>query len=128
MKSIYKVMLGLLVLLMAGGIVALYKTFYDVILEAKDVQELRVNEISGSRPLKLKVSGHPFYSGMVVRSITTKQNGPVIIVSIHLAAIGLAKPKTSGIFEYELTVPDSVNEVGFGRTHSPIWRRAGGPS
>jgi hypothetical protein len=84
----------LLVLLAVGG----YRALYNVILEAKDVQYLKVEELPGTRPMKLKISGHPFYSGMVVRSITAKNDGPVIIVSVHLAAIGLVKPKTSGTF------------------------------
>jgi hypothetical protein len=123
MKTIYKVAFFLLVLLAVGGCRALYNMFYNVILEAKDVQYLKVEELRATRPVKLKISGHPFYSGMVVRSITAKNDGPVIIVSVHLAAIGLVKPKTSGTFEYELTVPESITEVRFGRSPTPIWKR-----
>jgi hypothetical protein len=94
-----------------------------VIPDAKDVQYLKVEELPGTRPIELKISGHPFYSGMVVRSITTEKDGPMIIVSVHLATIGLVKPKTSGTFEYDLTVPESVAEVRFGHSSTLIWKR-----
>jgi hypothetical protein len=105
----------------------LYNMFYNVILESKDLQYFNVEELPGTDPAKIKISGHPFYSGMAVRSITTKEDGSVAIVFVHLAAIGLVDSKTSGIFEYELTVSDSVNEVRFGNSVVPIWRR-GSPS
>jgi hypothetical protein len=60
---------------------------------------------------------------MIVRSITTKKDGPLIIIAVHLALIGLVKPITPGMFEYELPVPDSVDEVRFGSSATPIWKR-----
>jgi hypothetical protein len=123
MKTIYGVAIITLVLLALGGSRALYSMFFNVILDAKDVQYLKVEELPGTRPIKLEISGHPFYSGMVVRSITTEKNGPMLIVSVHLATIGLVKSKTSGTFEYELTVPESVAEVRFGHSSTLIWKR-----
>jgi hypothetical protein len=127
MKIPNKVFGYVLPLVVFGGGLVLYNTLYNVILEAKDIQSFKVEELHGTPPTKLKISGHPFYSGMVVRNIIAKHDGPAITVLVHLALIGLAKPKTSGIFEYELTIPDSVNEVRFGRTVLPIWKR-GSPS
>jgi hypothetical protein len=101
----------------------LYNMLYNVILEAKDVQSFKVEEFQGLYSLKLKISGHPFYSGIVVRSISTKTDGPAIIVSVHLAVIGLAKPETSGNFNVELMIRDSVNESLFGQSKAPIWKR-----
>jgi hypothetical protein len=40
-----------------------------------------------------------------------------------LVYLGPAKKGTSGSFEYELTVPDDVMEVGFGNSAVTIWKR-----
>lgn len=58
-----------------------------------------------------------------MRTITEKKDGATITISVHLAVIGLVKPKTNGNFEYELMVPKSVDEVRFGRTSTIIWKR-----
>ncbi len=124
MKTIYKLALFLLVLLAVGGCIALYNMFFDVTLESKDVQNFKVEELSGAQPTRLKLSGLAFNSSMGVRQITTKRDGAAIVVFVHLS---LAQRRASGNFAYELTVPNSVNEVRFGHSATPIWRR-GAPS
>jgi hypothetical protein len=126
MKMILIILGCVLVLVLLWGSVMLYKMFYDVILESKDVQHLKVEEIKEGHIIKLKISGQPFYSGMVVRRINTKNEGSAIIVFVHMATIGLAKPEKSGIFEYELIIPEAVSEVRFGHNMSVIWRREKG--
>src|SRR5260221_6460641 len=126
MKTMPKLVVILIAFLTVGGCAAiyeLYNAFYNVILESKYVDHFNVAELLGTHPTKLKISGHPFYSGMVVRAVTEKKDGPTIIVSVHLAVIGLVKPKTTGMFEYEVSVPDSVNEVRFGRSSTLIWQQ-----
>lgn len=131
MKNIRALIMVVLALSVVGGgtiLWKLYGMFYNVILEAKDVQHLRVEESSSASPMRLKISGHPFYSGMIVRKISTTQKGSIITVLVHLAAIGLVKPKTSGVFEYDLSIPDSIDEVRFGRSATVIWERRASPA
>src|ERR1017187_2660154 len=123
-RNILLIVLGLFV---AGGVVTayeIYKTFYNEILETKIIWNFNREKSHGSHPTILRISGMPMYSGMIVRSVTQKKNGSTIVVMIHLALVGLAKPKYVGNFiEYEMTIPDSVNEVQFGRSGTPIWKR-----
>ena len=124
MKTIYKLAILLLVLLTFGGCMALYKMFFDVILESKDVQNLKIEELQGTHPTRLRLSGLAFNSSMGVRKITTKRDGPAEVVLVHLS---VALRGASGNFAYDLTIPDSVNEVRFGSSTTPIWKR-GAPS
>ena len=103
---------------------ALYNMFFNVILESKDVQNFKVQELQGMHPTRLQLSGMAFNSSMGVRKITTKTEGTAVIVLVHLS---LAHRGASGNFAYELTVPDSVNEVRFGHSATPVWKR-GTPS
>jgi len=121
MKMIYKLALFLLVLLAVGGCMALYNMFFDVILESKDVQNFKVQEVQGTHPTWLQLSGLAFNSSMGVRKISTKRDGTAVVVLVHLS---LAHRAASGNFAYELTVPDSVNEVRFGHSVTPVWKRA----
>ncbi len=124
MKMIYKLALVLLVLLAVAGCMALYNMFFDVILEPKDVQTFKVQELRGTHPTRLQLSGLAFNSSMGVRKITTKRDGTAVVVLVHLS---LAHRGASGNFAYELTIPDSVNEVRFGHSVTPVWKR-GTPS
>lgn len=99
----------------------MYNMFFNVILEAKDVQNFRVEEVQGAHPTRLRLSGLAFNSSMGVRAITTKRDGAALVVLIHLS---LAHRGNSGNFAYELTVPNSVDEVRFGRNATPIWKGA----
>jgi hypothetical protein len=129
-KSKYKLALLLLVLLAAFASLAAYKaynTLYNVIPESKDINSLKVEELPLADTTNLEISGFPMYSGMVIRNISAKTDGPIITVSLHMALIGLAKPKTVGTFHYRLTVPKSVNEVRFGRDAKLIWKRGSKP-
>jgi archaellum component FlaF (FlaF/FlaG flagellin family) len=95
----------------------------DAILESKDAQSFKVEELQTTRPTKLRVSGLAFNSSMSVKKITTRVEGSTVVVLVHL---GLAESGTSGSFSYDLLVPDSVNEVRFGNSPAPIWKRSTG--
>jgi hypothetical protein len=121
MKDVYKIaLLALLVLLIAGGF-RMYNMLFNVILEARDVQIFKVQEVQGKYPTQLRLSGFAFNSSMGIRNITTRRDGPVLTLLVHLS---LAHRANSGNLNYELTVPDSVNEVHFGRSSTTIWKRA----
>jgi hypothetical protein len=71
----------------------------------------------------LRISGLAFKSSMAVKEITEDKKDSVVVVLVHLA---LAKPGRSGSFVYELTLPDSVKQVRFGTSTTPIWERTPG--
>jgi hypothetical protein len=62
MKNLLKVVVCALAIVLIGGGFILYNMLYNVILEAKDVQFFKVEELQGASSLKLKISGHPFYN------------------------------------------------------------------
>jgi YD repeat-containing protein len=91
----------------------------DMVLALKDVQFFNAQEISSS-PLTIRVSGLAFHSLLVVREITTAQEGDSLLVLVHLIP---ARQGLSGTFRYDLVVPDSVNKVAFGEQRTLIWDR-----
>jgi hypothetical protein len=105
----------------------MYQGLYNLVLESSSVYDFEVKEITGSNPVRLTISGKTMDSALVYRSITQKQHGSYIVVQIHRALVGLAKPMRvngNNEFKIELTVPDSVNVVRFGRNETLIWRVA----
>jgi hypothetical protein len=121
MKIVYRISLFLALLAGIWGCRVIYKMFFDVILEAKDVQNFKVEELPGTRPV-LRISGLAFNSSMGVRKITATSSRATITVLVHLS---LADRSKSGNFSYDLNVPDSVARVRFGRNPAPIWERKG---
>lgn len=124
--------LMLLAILVSVGCIGAYRLYiavYDSILESNGVFRLTVEELPGTHPTKLKISGGLLTSSQFVRKITERRKGATIVVSVHLAlaGIGLAQPKNGGGIDYELLVPDSVNEVRFGRGSELIWKRGSPP-
>src|SRR5258708_11291879 len=101
MKSLLRFLLCCPLIFSTGGCTFMHHE----IIESKDVQFFKVEKLPGEHPVKVRLSGLAFKSAMSVTKITTKIEGSAIIVSVHLA---LAKPGTSGSFEYDLVVPDSV--------------------
>jgi hypothetical protein len=123
MKMRFKHGFCLLALLVVVSSAELYNTLDHMVLESKDVQFFKVEELPGTRPTRLRISGLAFKSAMAVRKITTEEDGTAVVVLVHLS---LAKRGTSGSFMYDLPVPDSVNEVRFGSSKVSIWRRGTG--
>jgi hypothetical protein len=128
MSARFKVILVMLVLVAAASSIGAYKIYnalYNVIPESKEISSIKVQELRGTVPTKLKIYGFPVQSGLVIREISAETDGPTITVTLHMAWVGLAKPIAPGTsFEYELTVPDSVKEVRIGRDAKLIWTRS----
>lgn len=114
------------VFLSALGIAAYkaYAIFYNQILEPSQTWHLRVDEISGTSPLQIRITTDPYLSGEVVRKVTISRRGDGLTVLYHLAIAGLAKPGLNWGEAYTLTVPDSVNKVRFGHDGKIIWHRS----
>jgi hypothetical protein len=110
---------------LVGCLVAfkLYEGLYNEILEPRDVRQLNVEEVPGTHPTILNISIQPFSSAAVLRAITTKQRGQVLIVLAHAGMSGFVKPNSNWGKNFELTVPDSFNEVQFGHSKMLIWKR-----
>jgi hypothetical protein len=90
------------------------------ILEKKDVQFFKIQELRDGTKPTLHISGLAFSSAMSVNKIVTKRDGTAIVVLIYLF---MARPGTSGSFQYDLAVPESVTEVRFGNDSTVIWKR-----
>jgi len=111
--------------LAAIGIAAYYAyaAFYNQILEESAITRVRVEELNGTHPLQLRITIESLNSAQDIRAVTTKTQMGSVSVQYHLALAGLVKPQLGWHEPYLLTVPDSVNEVSFGRNSQVIWRR-----
>jgi hypothetical protein len=120
-----KFLTGLLIGLAIGiGVIAYaaWSALYDHIMTMGEVQHMKVEEMSGTHPLQLKITFQTGDSALVTRTVTAKQRGQSVTILYHLALTGLVKPEFGWHEPYLLTVPDSVNEVRFGDSQV-IWRR-----
>jgi len=98
----------------------LYIVGHDRMLEPNDLVMFKVEEIPGAHPTQLRISGGTSSSAESIYKITTKTKGPTMVVMVHA---GIARKGTSGDIKYELSVPDSVSGVRFGRSSTLIWKR-----
>jgi hypothetical protein len=101
-----------------------YAVFYNQILEKSETWHLNVEEVSNTSPLQLRITTGTIQSAPIIRSVTVEERDGEITILYHLAVAGLAKPALNWGEAYVLTVPDSVNEVRFGRHSQVIWRRS----
>lgn len=127
-RKLVVVLLAVLALIGGRVLYKLYDMAHQDILESSGIDNLKVEELSGVHPTRLKISARLLFSGAVIRTIAEKEQGSTITILVHLAAVGEAKPKTTGGLEYELSVPDSVNEVRFGHSSTLIWKRGASPA
>jgi hypothetical protein len=102
-----------------------YNVFYDQILEQSETWHLRVEEVSGTSPLQIRITTDPYQSAAVIRRVTISRRDDELTVLYHLAIAVLAKPSLNWGKPYTLTVPNSVSEVRFGHRAEVIWRRSG---
>ncbi len=123
MKKHYLYLFVLLAVVGCTAMYRLYNALFDSILERSDVIFIKVEEVQGVHPTRLRIYGATSSSAISVRKIKTKTEESVIVVLVHA---GLAKQGESGTFQYELSVPDSVNEVQFGHRSTMIWKRGSG--
>jgi len=101
-------------------IVAYVFLWHSTVLECRDVMQLRVLELQ-HRPTVVRISGTSGNSALSVKKITSRIDGDSIDVDVLLF---LAHKGTSGSFQYDITVPDSVNVIRFGEAKQTIWERS----
>lgn len=106
----------------AAGLVFSSEESLAMILEHKDTLQFKVQQLPDQVPLKIKVSGLSGHSALSVSKITTEINGSVLIIYVHLT-LATISGETSGRFDYELIIPDSINEIKFGKKKVSIWKR-----
>jgi hypothetical protein len=116
------VLFGLLAVFGIGAYYA-YATLYNQILEMSATTRVKADALNGADPLQLRITITSLNSAQDIRTVTTKMHGKSVIVRYHLALAGLVKPQLGWHEPYLLTVPDSVNEVRFGRGEQVIWVR-----
>ncbi|MDA8103769.1 MAG: hypothetical protein M0Z71_00150 [Nitrospiraceae bacterium] len=91
-----------------------------MVLERKDIQFFKVEEINRGKSIALKISGLAFHSALAVTSIKKEEQGSSLLILVYL---GPAKEGLSGSFSFEVPVPDSVKDVRFGNEKTVIWVR-----
>lgn len=100
-----------------------YTVFYDQILELPQTWHLKVEEMRGTSDLQLEITTGTTQSAPVIRKVTIQRHDREITILYHLAISGLAKPTLNWGEPYRFTVPDSVDEVRFGKNATVIWHR-----
>jgi hypothetical protein len=94
--------------------------WHTVILERKYVVHLQVVELQHGRSTVVRISSLSGLSAYSVKKITSHVEGDMKTVIVRLF---LARRGTSGNFQYDVLVPESVNEIRFGQASELIWRR-----
>ena len=108
-----------------GASWAVYATLYDNVMKRSDAWHLKVEEVSQTHPLQLRITMDANQGYMVIRKVTIRTSKTDLNVLYHLALAGLAKPRQYWGKAYTLTVPDSATSVSFGPAFETIWRRPG---
>jgi hypothetical protein len=97
---------------------------HTMVLERNRTAEFRVEEVHGNGPLVVRISGFCGHSAMSVKNITSRRADTSIVVLVHIFFV---RSGTTGNFQYDVPVPDGVNEIRFGKEQVVIWHRATHP-
>lgn len=114
---------GMVVLLLAIASICVFPPV--LVLGHRNMVFLKATELQHGGVTTVKVSGicgHVFS----VKKIDTKQEGPSITVAVYAGFVSPVKlpwRHDSGSFQLDLIVPDTVNEIRFGKEEAVIWRR-----
>jgi hypothetical protein len=116
-----KITFGLAVcILAAAASAAAYMYWHTTVLEYRDAINLKAVESRDSGTTVVRVTGLSGLSAYSVKTITSEREDSSMLIFVHLF---LARRGTTGTFEYAVSVPDSVNEVRFGKNKMLIWKR-----
>lgn len=92
----------------------------STVLEYRDVQGFScVTEVRDSGT-QLRLQGLAFHSALAVKELKTNIEGNTMAVEVFLTP---ARKGLSGRFDYMLDIPDSVEQVVFGKRRHLIWER-----
>jgi len=94
-----------------------------VVLERGAVVHLQVVELRQGPSTVVRISGLSGHSALSVKKISSHCENATITVIVRL----LVREETSGYFQYDVPVPESVNEIRFGQKRELIRKRDSGP-
>jgi hypothetical protein len=120
MKLIY--VLILCVFAVPVGLLA-YFHWHTTVLEHSSVIGFKAVETSKPESTVVRISGLSGHSALSIKKITTVREGTSQVVLVH---VFLGRSGTSGSFSYDVIVPNSVNEIRFGKERVTIWTRKAG--
>ena len=102
-------------------VIASYLMRPTIVLEPRYTKELRVVELSSRPTCIVRVSGLSLSSVYSADKFTAQAEGQSLNLLVFLS---LSAPwRTVKRFQYDVTVPESVNEIRFGKSKEVIWRR-----
>ena len=104
-----------------ASLAAYFRWGYSLVLEAPNSLNLAVVETHTSTGTIVRISGFSGNSSCSVKKITVRRESASLVVLVHLM---LAREGTSGSFQYDLAVPNFVEEIGFGKSETVVWKRA----
>jgi len=91
------------------------------ILEYKDISNFIVAEHKERNNIVLTISGLCMHSSYVVKKIYIKKANEKY--SVYIKSSFLKKKNESGKFEYDITIPDGIKKVVFGKEETVIWTK-----
>jgi len=104
-----------------ASLAAYFRWGYSLVLEAPNSLNLAVVETHTSTGTIVRISGFSGNSSCSVKKITVRRESASLVVLVHLM---LAREGTSGSFQYDLAVPNFVEEIRFGKSETVVWKRA----
>jgi len=110
---------GIIVLLILGG-TAYMLWWHTIMLETRSVAKLTVVERTRSEVTVVHVSGLCQEGAYVIKRVVATVEGSSVNLFVYAV---LLRPGATGWFEYDVTVPASVNEIRFGKDKVVIWTR-----
>lgn len=103
---------------------ASYKSSQDegkMLLKCDDIRNFDIQELDVDGKKLLKISGLCGHSSYVVKKIYITIEDDSLIINIE--ASFFKKKNETGFFEYDICIPDDVNQVLIGDTKKEIWSR-----
>lgn len=100
-----------------------HAAFNHHVMETSEVPHFDVEVVPGSNPVNLKITVQGLSQAQKIRSISMKRQGQAVDVLYHMSIAGIGQPGQDWQEPYVIAVPDTVNEVRFGRTKAVIWLR-----
>ena len=95
-----------------------------MIVEIKDVNHFEVIEFPNADSLKIRMRGIAMHSILSVTKITSHIEGTTLTVKVHLGFIVMNRSSSrTSYFDYEVTVPNSVEKVQFGNQGALVWQQ-----
>jgi hypothetical protein len=121
-KVILGVIIGIIVLIVAAGLIFMIYLEHSantMVWEYPFIGNFKAVASQNASGTTLNISGTLIESWGYAGKVTTETNGSSLDVLVH----GTQFFGTSPTFNYELQIPNSINEVDFGNENKMIWQR-----